>query len=160
MIVSVTICTGWQLIPWSTVSVATNLFSMWQLFLCTHYGCCHAVGMIKCSKLVVMAVSATTCTGWKLISLSNVSVATQYDFHAASISVETLRLLPWYRQDNVANSLYNRLNFVFCHADLWYLNIFDRITWQLIFNMRSVCELPHYRLFSRCFQHFLNCLVF
>ena len=83
-----------------------------------------------------------------------------YDFHVASISINTLRLLSWYRQDNVANSLYHILNFVFCHANLWYLNIFGRTTWQLIFNMRSVCELPHYRLFSRCFEHFLNCLVF
>ena len=51
--------------------------------------------------------------------------------------------------------------FVFAHTDLWYLNIFLAVLHgNSFFNMRSVCELPHYMLLSRCFQRFLNCLAF
>ena len=96
----------------------------------------------------------------------------KYDFHMASISVNTLWLLPWCRQDNVQIhcTIYSILCFAMQTCDIWtYLavlhgnsfliwgqcmschitgcsvDVFNNFSiWQLIFCMRTECELPHY----------------
>ena len=75
MSVSATMCTGWQLISTSTVSVAIYMLSMWQVFLWTQHGCCHVVGrimlQIHCTADPVSCFAMLTCDIWTYLSVLN-----------------------------------------------------------------------------------------
>ena len=75
MSVSATMCTGWQLISTSTVSVAIYMLSMWQVFLWTQHGCCHVVGrimwQIHCTADPVSCFATLTCDIWTYLAVLN-----------------------------------------------------------------------------------------